>query len=112
MKSFITAALVLAVLVGCTEAQPPATTDGRADVVDGAQTLSIYEQAVAAEGRTDADRERDAGRKPAEVLEFFAIEPGMSILDMFSGGGYYTELLSHVVGPEGRVVAHTNSAYA
>ena len=31
---------------------------------------------------------------------------------MFSGGGYYTELLSYAVGNEGRVVAHTNSAYA
>jgi predicted methyltransferase len=74
--------------------------------------MSIYETAVASPGRTDADRERDAGRKPAQVLEFFGIAPGMAVLDMFSGGGYYTEMLSHVVGPEGKVVAHTNSAYA
>lgn len=71
----------------------------------------VYRRAVAHPGRRAADLERDAGRKPAEVLEFFGIGPGMTVLDMFSGGGYYSELLSYVVGPEGRVVAHLNAAY-
>ena len=35
----------------------------------------------------------------------------MTVLDMFSGGGYYTEILACVVGPGGRVVAHSNRAY-
>jgi predicted methyltransferase len=58
--------------------------------------------------RPDADRERDAGRRPSEVLEFFGIQPGATVLDMFSGGGYYTEMLAHVVGDNGHVVSHTN----
>jgi predicted methyltransferase len=62
--------------------------------------------------RSDGDRERDAGRKPSEVLEFFDIQPGMKVLDLFSGGGYYSEILSYVVGPEGSVTAHSNEAYA
>ena len=73
---------------------------------------SIYQQAVNHPERTESDRARDAGRKPAEVLEFAGIRPGMNVLDMYSGGGYYTEILSRVVGPEGRVTAHTNQAYA
>jgi predicted methyltransferase len=77
-----------------------------------AASVADYGSAVDHPGRTAADRERDAGRKPREVLEFFGIEPGMTVLDMFSGGGYYTEILSYVVGPSGRVIAHTNSAYA
>jgi len=72
---------------------------------------SIYAAAVAHADRPDADRERDAGRKPAAVLEFFGIAPGMTVLDMFSGGGYYTELLSHTIGSEGHVMAQTNVAY-
>ena len=32
-------------------------------------------------------------------------------VDMYSGGGYYAELLAHVVGPEGHVSAHNNRAY-
>jgi predicted methyltransferase len=71
----------------------------------------IYADATAAESRLPGDRERDAGRKPEEVLAFFGIGRGDKVLDMFSGGGYYTELLSQVVGPEGRVVAHMNTAY-
>jgi len=35
----------------------------------------------------------------------------MVVLDLYSGGGYYSELLSYIVGPVGRVVAHNNSAY-
>jgi predicted methyltransferase len=68
--------------------------------------------AVGHPDRTDADRARDAGRKPAAVLDFFGIEPGMAVLDMFSGGGYYTEILSRIVGPEGKVIAHSNKVYA
>lgn len=80
-----------------------------ASVADG---HSIYDAAVADAGRSDADRARDAGRKPAAVMEFFGITPGMDVLDMFSGGGYYTEMLSTVVGDEGSVIAHSNQAYA
>jgi predicted methyltransferase len=50
-------------------------------------------------------------RRPDLVLSFFEIEPGMTVLDLFSGGGYYSEILSRVVGDEGKVVAHNNGAY-
>jgi predicted methyltransferase len=106
--------VALLALSGCSESTPPATDIEptlESKPAPAAQ-LSIYESAVASNGRTDDDRERDAGRKPAAVLKFFAIEPGMTVLDMFSGGGYYTEMLSSVVGAEGKVVAHSNQAYA
>lgn len=70
-----------------------------------------YADAVARSARATDDREQDAGRKPAEVLHFLGIKPGMRVLDLFAGGGYYTELLSYVVAPKGSVIAHTNSAY-
>ncbi len=73
--------------------------------------LSAYELAVANESRPKADRLRDDTRKPVEVLEFFDVTGGMSVLDMFSGGGYYTEILSYLVGPEGSVYAQNNQAY-
>lgn len=76
-----------------------------------ANDANIYQQALASDARPDGDVARDAGRKPAEVLAFFGIEPGMSVLDMFSGGGYYSEILSNVVGEKGHVVAHSNKAY-
>lgn len=67
--------------------------------------------ALAHEDRPQEDRDQDDNRRPQAVLEFFGLEAGMSVLDMFSSGGYYTEILSRVVGPEGEVFAHNNEAY-
>jgi len=97
--------LALLTLAGC-------GTTTSTQTAPGARVVSVYETAVANPERTDADRERDAGRKPGQVLEFFGIAHGMTVLDMFSGGGYYTEMLSDIVGPDGKVIAHTNTAYA
>ena len=58
---------------------------------------------VAAADRTEADRALDAGRKPAELLTFLGVAPGMRALDLCAGGGYTTELLARAVGPSGVV---------
>ena len=70
------------------------------------------EAAIANPERTDKDRERDAREKPAEVLAFAGVKPGMTVVDMFAGGGYYTELLADVVGPSGKVLSVNNVPYA
>lgn len=68
-------------------------------------------QAVNNNSRPASDRDRDVNRKPAEVLEFFGIEPGMNVLDVFAGGGYYTEILNYVVGEEGSVTLYNNGGW-
>lgn len=90
----------------------PGAYAGQVASAGDAGSSSIYVNAVHHAGRPDADRARDAGRKPAAVMEFLGIAPGMDVLDMFSGGGYYTEMLSNVVGSDGSVIAHSNQAYA
>ena len=55
-------------------------------------------------GRTEEDAARDAGRKPAEVLAFLDLQPGMTVLEVWAGGGWYSEVLSAAVGPDGRVL--------
>ncbi len=70
------------------------------------------EKSIASPQRTADDRERDARDKPAEVLAFAGVKPGMVVADIFSAGGYYTELLSGVVGPTGKVLAINNVPYA
>ncbi len=67
--------------------------------------------AGAAPERSEADARRDANSKPFEVLAFMGVEPGWHVIDFFSGNGYYSEVLSHVVGPEGKVYLHNNQAY-
>lgn len=71
----------------------------------------VIANAISNPARSDSDRERDKTSKPFEVLSFFGVKPGMHILDLFSGGGYYSEILSYIVGGKGKVVAHTNKAY-
>lgn len=77
----------------------------------GDSTYEAISQSLNSPNRLEQDLDRDAQRRPDVVLAFFEIEPGMTVLDLFSGGGYYTEIVSRIVGPEGKVVAHNNEAY-
>lgn len=79
---------------------PPALADSHG----GGGSASLAER-LAQGDRPDTDKQRDAGRKPAEVLAFLGVEPGMTVMDLIAAGGYYTEVLSEAVGPEGTVYA-------
>ena len=54
----------------------------------------------------------DANRKPAEVLAWLGLERGDRVLDYFTGGGYWTEIIARAVGPEGRVTGWNPPAAA
>ena len=58
---------------------------------------------VGAADRSEADRALDAGRRPAELLAFAGIAPGMRVAELMAGGGYTAELLARAVGPSGQV---------
>ena len=58
--------------------------------------------------RPEADKARDADRKPAEVVEFAHVRAGDKIAELAPGGGYFTNILSAVVGPKGKVYAITS----
>jgi predicted methyltransferase len=49
------------------------------------------------------ERELDAARKPNEVLEFYGVKSGDKVADLGAGRGYYTAILSEIVGPTGIV---------
>ena len=72
------------------------------------EPLPDYRNAVVAADRTDADRVVDQRREPQKLLEFYAVRPGMRVLDMSAGRGYNSELLARVVGPNGRVYAQSS----
>jgi predicted methyltransferase len=78
-------------IAGCaTEPQPP-----RVD----------YAAILADPIRPEADRARDSDRKPAELVAFAGVRPGDKVAELAPGGGYFTRVLSGVVGPEGRIYA-------
>lgn len=60
---------------------------------------------VADPTRPAADRARDAERKPADMLAFAGVRPGMTVADLLPGGGYFTRLFSAAVGAKGEVYA-------
>lgn len=62
------------------------------------------------ESRSAEDKARDGGRKPAEVMAFLGVEPGMTVIDVIAAGGYYTEVLSRTVGYRGKVYAQNPAA--
>ncbi|HEY2444863.1 MAG TPA: hypothetical protein VGI20_03910 [Rhizomicrobium sp.] len=62
-------------------------------------------KALADPSRPADDRKFDDRRKPAEILAFAGVKPGETVGEYLPGGGYYTRLLSDIVGPNGKVYA-------
>jgi predicted methyltransferase len=60
---------------------------------------------VAASDRPAAAKELDASRKPAETLALLGLKPGMQVADVFTGTGYWADIMAEVVGPKGQVTA-------
>ncbi len=68
-----------------------------------ADITALIDAAISNPARPKADVTDDADRNPAAVLAFAGVKPGMTVYEMEAGSGYYTELLSFLVGPDGAV---------
>jgi predicted methyltransferase len=62
-----------------------------------------YSDILSNANRPEAERALDAVRKPNEVMAFYGVKPGQKVADIFASRGYYTAILSQLVGPEGLV---------
>jgi predicted methyltransferase len=85
-------------------AAPSTTAPGSASIAVAPELRAI----VDAPDRDARDRALDAGRKPAELLAFIGVKPGMKVAELGAGGGYTTELLARAVGPTGVVYAQNS----
>lgn len=81
-------AILSLILVGCSE---------------DLDNMTANEQSLHQPDRFSDDRKSDYYRKPLDILEFSDVKPGMNIIDLLGGGGYYTELFNHIVGEKGKV---------
>lgn len=60
--------------------------------------------ALTMEYRTEAERARDADRKPLEAVEVMGLEKGMTVVEFFPAGqAWYTKLLAPALGPKGEL---------
>jgi predicted methyltransferase len=94
MKLRTLAVLAAMAIAGCASSPPTAGLS--------ADRLAAI---VAAPDRSAADRSNDTRRKPAELLAFIGVRPGMKALDLSAARGYTSELLARAVGPTGTVYA-------
>ncbi|MGA0600466.1 class I SAM-dependent methyltransferase [Caulobacter sp. KR2-114] len=69
-------------------------------------------KAVANPARPKEDTDRDAARKPAQMLEFAGIKPGETVVDLMPGKGYFSKLFAGAVGPTGKVYAFQPAEFA
>lgn len=104
--SRITMLAIPLLLAGCTAT---GASDGSADAsspITSANARVSIDQAVASPARTPSNLARDTYRHPAETLAFFGLQPGQTVVELWPGGGWYTEILA----PHAR--AHGGTLYA
>jgi predicted methyltransferase len=97
------AAATLAAAPACAgePAKPAVDVREQAPIFASAEAKAVVE----ATDRTEDDRRLDAGRRPAELLTFLHVRPGMRVGELVAGAGYTAELLARAVGPSGVVYA-------
>lgn len=101
----LAAALALA---GCTAQGPdqsPPVENTAPDSAALARSAPVdYAAIVASRGRTEADLAADPLRQPVDMLSFAGIRPGMAVVEMMPGGGYFSRLFAPALGEKGRLV--------
>jgi predicted methyltransferase len=97
-------ALVAAMILtagACQKAEPPRQF-----------SQAALDQALADPARKDQREAADERRKPGPLIALAGVKPGDKVLDLIPGTGYWTRILSKVVGPSGKVYAVWPQAYA
>lgn len=92
--------------VAAPEAEAAETTVKTSEKMAGAEDIGNRVEvmmAIQSLDRPEADLEDDEIRKAAAVLEFTGVWPGMTVVELEAGSGYYTELFSRIVGKDGKV---------
>jgi len=73
----------------------------KAEAQQGA--AAAIDAALAGSHRSDANKARDRYRHPKETLEFFGLRPEMTVVEIWPGGGWYTEVLAPVLRERGKL---------
>ena len=70
-------------------------SNGQAQLqIDDVKTMSALKTAIAAPHRAEADTARDQYRHPLETLTWFGVKDNMTIVEVWPGGGWYTDILA------------------
>jgi predicted methyltransferase len=82
----------------------PAAHAGDSGGLDPAAQKAL-EQSIKGPQRSEANRARDAYRHPAETLAFIGVKPTDTVVELWPGGGWYTEILAPYLADKGKLIA-------
>jgi predicted methyltransferase len=88
----VSALAIFAALAGCSKQEPATQPESAAQSQPAAEDALVA--SINGEWRSAEDKARDVYRHPKESLEFWGLQPGMSILEVQPGGGWWTEILA------------------
>lgn len=69
---------------------------------------SAFDTVLAGDWREAKNRARDRYRHPRETLEFFGVKPGMTVIEIWPSGGWYTEVLAPYLRDNGKYIGVIN----
>jgi len=98
MNKALIAALLVSALATChtgLAAAPGKDPKAGTPTVDKAFSQKL-DQVIAGNQRSDKNKARDQYRHPQQTLEFFGLKPGMNLIELTPGGGWYAEILAPV----------------
>ena len=98
LKSLLLSSALLLPLAAVAVPQTAADTSG----IDAALT-----QALKGSWRSPSNAARDRYRHPRETLEFFGLTPSMTVVELWPGGGWYSEILAPVLKDHGKLIEAT-----
>lgn len=91
-------ALVLAPVAAQADALAPTTQVASAPLAD------LLAPILAGDHRAEANRARDPWRHPVQTLDFFGVTPEQTIVEIWPGGGWYTEVLAPLLNAKGKYI--------
>jgi predicted methyltransferase len=93
-------------LVACEKkSNETVTPDGTDKPADEAKpAFPDLDSVLAGAHRSDENKARDAARHPKQTLEFFGIQRNMTVVELWPGGGWYTEILGPYLRDEGKLI--------
>tara|TARA_R110002020_G_scaffold83397_1_gene206773 strand:+ start:175289 stop:176197 length:909 start_codon:yes stop_codon:yes gene_type:complete len=106
MKNFLLAGAAFGLLAACGQPETPAPVETPPVETPEVAALTPLQVAVSDAGRSDAEKVRDVWRHPIETLEFFEVEPSDTVVEIWPGGGWYTNILApYLAAGGGKLVA-------
>ncbi|MEO1642742.1 MAG: hypothetical protein AAFR74_05350 [Pseudomonadota bacterium] len=110
MKRILIGSVAVFALAACGGSEETTTTTAETPVAETStptsEAVDPMQAVLAGDWRSDAERARDEFRNPAETLAFFEVTPDSTVVEIFPGGGWYTNVLApYLAKGDGTLIA-------